>query len=69
MVKRPEQTMPDDIRDELEERVVIDDQDERPFYQRNDYLAWIGRTARSENHCKRIDQMVMSSSRAASIWA
>lgn len=58
MVKRPKQPMPDEIRKELEERAVIDDYDERPFYQRNDYLAWIGRAARPETRRKRIDQMV-----------
>ena len=50
--------MPDEIRNELEERAVIDDCDERPFYQRNDYLGWIGRATRPETRRKRIDQMV-----------
>lgn len=31
---------------------------ERPFYQRNDYLAWIGRAARIETRRKRIEQML-----------
>ena len=31
---------------------------ERPFYQRNDYLAWIGRAARLETRRKRIEQML-----------
>lgn len=58
MVKRPTQPMPDDIRTELEERGVTDDYDQRPFYQRNDYLAWIGRAVRPETRGKRIDQMI-----------
>lgn len=58
MAGRPEQEMPDDVRAELEERGVMDLYQERPFYQRNDYLAWIGRAARIETRRKRIDQML-----------
>ena len=50
--------MPDDVCAELEERGVMDLYQERPFYQRNDYLAWIGRAARIETRRKRIDQML-----------
>ena len=50
--------MPDDVREELEERGVMDLYQERPFYQRNDYLAWIGRAARIETRRKRIEQML-----------
>jgi len=31
---------------------------ERPFYQRNDYLAWIGRAARLDTRRNRIEQML-----------
>lgn len=58
MAGRPEQEMPDDVRAELEERGVMDLYQERPFYQRNDYLSWIGRGARIETRRKRIDQML-----------
>ena len=58
MARRPEQQMPDDVRTELEERGVMDFYQDRPFYQRNDYLAWIGRAARIETRCKRIEQML-----------
>jgi uncharacterized protein YdeI (YjbR/CyaY-like superfamily) len=50
--------MPDDIRTELEERGVMKLYQERPFYQRNDYLAWIGRAARLETRRNRIEQML-----------
>ena len=50
--------MPDDVRAELEERGVMELYQERPFYQRNDYLAWIGRAARLETRHKRIEQML-----------
>ncbi len=58
MAQRPEQQMPDDVRAELEEHGLIDLYQERPFYQRNDYLAWIGRAARIETRRKRIEQML-----------
>ena len=58
MAQRPEQHMPDDVRAELDERGVMDLYLERPFYQRNDYLAWIGRAARIETRRKRIEQML-----------
>lgn len=50
--------MPDDVRAELEEHGVMDLYLERPFYQRNDYLAWIGRAAKIETRRKRIEQML-----------
>ena len=58
MAGRPEQQMPDAVRTELEERGVMELYQERPFYQRNDYLAWIGRAARLETRRKRIEQML-----------
>lgn len=50
--------MPDDVRAELEERGVMELYQERPIYQRNDYLAWIGRAARLETRRKRTEQML-----------
>ena len=50
--------MPDDIRTQLEERGVMELYKVRPFYQRNDYLAWIGRAARLETRRRRIEQML-----------
>ena len=50
--------MPNDVRTDLEERGMMDLYRERPFYQRNDYLAWIGRAARIETRRKRIEQML-----------
>jgi uncharacterized protein YdeI (YjbR/CyaY-like superfamily) len=58
MAKRPVQPMPDDVRDELEAAGVRDEYDERPFYQRNDYLGWIAHAKRPETRRKRIDQML-----------
>ena len=55
---RPAQKMPDDIQQTLRERHLSDAYDVRPFYQRNDYLAWIGRAKRPETRQARIDQML-----------
>lgn len=50
--------MPDDIRSELVEAGLADAYAARPFYQRNDYLAWIGRAKRNETRQARITQML-----------
>ncbi len=55
---RPIQEMPDDVRAEISEQKLMDAYEERPFYQRNDYLAWIGRAKRLETRQKRISQML-----------
>lgn len=58
MATRPKQPMPDDVQQELEERDLMGAYQLRPFYQRNDYLAWIGRAKRIETRGKRIEQML-----------
>ncbi|WP_353643554.1 YdeI/OmpD-associated family protein [Mesorhizobium sp. WSM2239] len=50
--------MPDDIRDELRARGLMDAYEARPDYQRNDYLGWIARAKREETRRKRLDQML-----------
>lgn len=50
--------MPDDVRAELDERGLMNAYDERPAYQRNDYLGWIGRAKRLETRAQRISQML-----------
>lgn len=50
--------MPNDVRAELEERQLLIAYEERPFYQRNDYLSWIGRAKQAATRRKRIDQML-----------
>lgn len=58
MRSRPTEPMPVDVLDRLRAAGVLNDYDARPFYQRNDYLAWIGRAKRAETRTKRIDQMI-----------
>lgn len=58
MSNRPVQPMPDDVQQELEGRGLIDAYEQRPFYQRNDYLSWISRAKRIDTRRRRIDQML-----------
>lgn len=51
--------MPEDVREELEARQLLAAYEERPFYQRNDYLSWIGRARRPATRSKRIEQMLI----------
>ena len=50
--------MPDDVLQALEEASLIADYEARPFYQRNDYLGWIGRAKQVETRERRITQML-----------
>ena len=58
MARRPSQPMPDDVWEVLEAHDLTADYEERPFYQRNDYLAWISRAVKPETRAKRIHQML-----------
>ena len=50
--------MPPDIDQALRGAGVLDAYRERPAYQRNDYLGWIGRAQQDETRAKRVGQMV-----------
>ncbi|HEY7466122.1 MAG TPA: YdeI/OmpD-associated family protein [Dehalococcoidia bacterium] len=54
----PPQEMPPDIRRALAERGLLSAYDERPAYQRNDYLAWIARAKREAARTRRLNQML-----------
>ncbi len=58
MPRRPQQPMPPAVRDALEARGVLAGYEARPFYQRNDYLAWIARAQRPETRERRLAQML-----------
>lgn len=58
MPARPAYPMPDDVRAELEEHGLTVAYEERPYYQRNDYIGWITRAKRIETRRKRIEQML-----------
>jgi uncharacterized protein YdeI (YjbR/CyaY-like superfamily) len=57
-VQRPRQPMPDDVEVALRDGGVLDAYRERPAYQRNDYLGWIGRAQQDESRDKRVGQML-----------
>ena len=52
------QVMPDDIRKALESGKLMAVYEERPAYQRNDYLAWIAGAKRLETRQRRLEQML-----------
>jgi len=58
MAGRPHQPMPDDVLERLRASDLLEEYGKRPSYQRNDYLAWIGRAKRPETREKRIAQML-----------
>ena len=58
MARRPPHPMPDEVRSALTRRGLIDAYEARPYYQRNDYLGWIGRAKRPDTRRKRIEQML-----------
>jgi uncharacterized protein YdeI (YjbR/CyaY-like superfamily) len=57
-LQRALQEMPPDIRRALDERDLMSAYNQRPAYQRNDYLAWIARAKRDETRAKRLNQML-----------
>lgn len=50
--------MPEDVRAALKEADLTTAYEERPPYQRNDYLGWISQAAKDETRTKRIRQML-----------
>lgn len=57
-LKRDRQPMPEFVKHALLERSLMDAYDERPPYQRNDYLLWINSARRQETKEKRLLQML-----------
>ncbi|TIL71915.1 MAG: hypothetical protein E5Y65_22945 [Mesorhizobium sp.] len=57
-LKRALNPMPDDIRTALTKQGLMAAYDDRPDYQKNDYLGWIARAKRAETRHKRLDQML-----------
>ena len=57
-LKRPRYEMPDDIREALHERGLMEAYRSRPPYQQNDYIGWITRAKRPETRQRRLAQML-----------
>lgn len=58
MVARKRNAMPEDIEFVLAERALRGAYDERPAYQRNDYLGWIARAKTPPTREKRLSTML-----------
>jgi len=50
--------MPDYFRQALSESGLMDAYEDRPPYQRNDYIGWVTNAKREETRRKRLDQML-----------
>ena len=57
-LRRPLQPMPDFVRDALMKMGLISAYNNRPPYQRNDYLSWINRAKQEKTKQKRLKQML-----------
>ena len=57
-LQRPKQPMPEDVSRRLSKLGLMVAYEERPPYQRNDYLAWIDRAKQEATRERRIAQML-----------
>lgn len=57
-LKRDIQPIPDFVRDALKERGLVQKYEERPAYQRNDYMMWINTAKGQATKQKRLNQML-----------
>ena len=57
-MKRPANPMPDDVAQALVREGLVGLYQDRPWYQRNDYLGWISRAKRADTRIKRVQQML-----------
>ena len=57
-LRRPLNPMPGFVAEALADRGLLEAFDQRPPYQRNDYLGWIARAKRPETRAKRLAQML-----------
>jgi uncharacterized protein YdeI (YjbR/CyaY-like superfamily) len=55
---REKNPMPADVREALLAQGLMDAYEERPPYQRNDYLGWIARAKLEATRLKRLEQML-----------
>ena len=57
-LNRPANPMPDYVAQALNAEGLRDLYNQRPWYQRNDYLGWIDRAKREDTKMKRLQQML-----------
>ena len=58
LATRPRHPMPDYIREALHTRRLMNAYNQRPPYQRNDYIGWIARAKQEPTRQKRLAQML-----------
>lgn len=58
ILRRQRYLMPDFVKEALEKRGLVRAYSDRPPYQQNDYIGWIGRAKRQETIEKRLKQML-----------
>lgn len=58
MARRERYEMPADVYQGLVDSELMSTYEERPSFQRNDYLGWIGRAKQPATRRKRLDQML-----------
>lgn len=58
MAQRPRNPMPADVANALTDSGARDAYDERPPYQRNDYIGWIQQAKTEDTRSRRISQML-----------
>lgn len=57
-LRRELQPMPEFVREAMAARKLVARYEERPAYQRNDYLMWISKARREETRHRRLAQML-----------
>jgi uncharacterized protein YdeI (YjbR/CyaY-like superfamily) len=57
-MKRPIYPMPDDVKEALKGKELMRAYRDRPMYQQNDYIGWIGRAKLPATRLKRLEQML-----------
>ena len=55
---RPDEPMPADVVEALDESGLREAYDARPAYQRNDYLGWVGKAPTESARRERLDRML-----------
>lgn len=50
--------MPEEVKRALMDRGLVDAYNQRPPYQRNDYIGWISRAKRPDTRRRRLEQML-----------
>ena len=57
-LKRPVYSMPEFVKQAINERGLMEDYKNRPAYQQNDYIGWIDRAKLHTTKEKRLNQML-----------